>query len=208
MRILIYGDSNTWGYDAKTGKRFEKRYPKYLQKMMPQHEFIEEGLPGRTLCQDDPYDEDRNGKKYISMVIKSHEPLDMIWINLGTNDAKRMFSTNIYSMVKGLKAVLGIVLNPALYRNYGKIPEVWIIRPARMHPDYELKKTTKANFGKEGYAIMEKIDVAYKNVCADWGVKFIDTKDVIMADKFDGIHITEESHKKLAIYLKKKLEEK
>ena len=38
--------------------------------------------------------------------IKSHLPLDILVIMLGTNDAKRMYNTNVYSLEKGMNALL------------------------------------------------------------------------------------------------------
>ena len=32
MRILFYGDSNTWGYNAQTGMRYANRFTKQIQK--------------------------------------------------------------------------------------------------------------------------------------------------------------------------------
>ena len=69
MKILFYGDSNTWGYDAKDASRQKNRFTQFIKQEFSQHEIIEEGLCGRTLCLDDPYDEDRNGTKMISMVL-------------------------------------------------------------------------------------------------------------------------------------------
>ena len=64
MRILFYGDSNTWGFNAQTGMRFENRFTALLQKRMPHDTIIECGLCGRTICHDDPYAlEQRNGAK-------------------------------------------------------------------------------------------------------------------------------------------------
>ena len=48
MRIVCFGDSNTWGYEAGTGHRLDDRYTRLLAAAMPEHEIIEEGLNGRT----------------------------------------------------------------------------------------------------------------------------------------------------------------
>ena len=75
MKILFFGDSNTWGYDAKDASRQPNRFTQLVKKAFSEHEIIEEGLCGRTLCLNDPYDEDRNGAKMISMVLKRMLPL-------------------------------------------------------------------------------------------------------------------------------------
>lgn len=64
------------------------------------------------MCLDDPYDADRNGAKMISMVLKTHAPIDVVFIMLGTNDAKRQFSTNSISLEKGIRTLMYRALNP------------------------------------------------------------------------------------------------
>ncbi len=48
-KILIYGDSNTWGDNFIEGKRIpdEKQWPNILQKRLRNVKLIVEGLPGR-----------------------------------------------------------------------------------------------------------------------------------------------------------------
>lgn len=55
IRILCYGDSNTWGYIPGTGKRFDEntRWTKRLQTLLgDEYEIIEEGLRGRNVGHD------------------------------------------------------------------------------------------------------------------------------------------------------------
>ena len=53
MRILVYGDSNSWGYlDDGSGQRYQNRWPVVMAgelaaRGMPV-ELVEECLPGRT----------------------------------------------------------------------------------------------------------------------------------------------------------------
>lgn len=135
MKILFYGDSNTWGYDAKDASRQKNRFTQLIKERFDEHEIIEEGLCGRTLCLDDPYDEDRNGAKMISMVLKTHAPIDVVFIMLGTNDAKRQFSTNSISLEKGIRTLLYKALNPEIYRDGSKVPQFFVACPPKMNRD-------------------------------------------------------------------------
>ncbi|MEE3025708.1 MAG: arylesterase, partial [Pseudomonadota bacterium] len=59
MRILVYGDSNSWGYlDDGSGLRFADRWPVSMARRLTAAgqdvELIEECLPGRTTNVDDP----------------------------------------------------------------------------------------------------------------------------------------------------------
>lgn len=129
MKILFFGDSNTWGYNAKDASRQPNRFTQLVKKAFSEHEIIEEGLCGRTLCLNDPYDADRNGAKMISMVLKTHAPIDVVFIMLGTNDAKRQFSTNSISLEKGIRTLMYRALNPENYRDGSKLPKFFVVCP-------------------------------------------------------------------------------
>ena len=57
-QILCFGDSNTWGLDGETGKRFpwEERWTGILQEKLADRDIriVEEGLCGRTSIFEDP----------------------------------------------------------------------------------------------------------------------------------------------------------
>jgi hypothetical protein len=67
--ILCYGDSNTWGYEPATGKRFpeDMRWPGVLARELGSgFRVIEEALNGRTTVRDDPVEEYKSGKDYLT----------------------------------------------------------------------------------------------------------------------------------------------
>lgn len=94
-RILCFGDSNTWGHnpESKIGERFDNefRWVKLLEKKLGKgYSVIEEGLCGRTINTDYLTAENwyKNGYKYLVPCLKSHNPLSLVIIMLGTNDLK------------------------------------------------------------------------------------------------------------------------
>src|SRR5271154_5896287 len=106
-RILVFGDSNSWGfapcaanettirYDAST------RWPTVMAARLGSAvELVEEALSGRTTDLDDfeidlPSAHLRgavfNGAKLLPAILASHLPLDLVIIMLGTNDLKARF---------------------------------------------------------------------------------------------------------------------
>lgn len=69
-RIVCFGDSNTWGFDARRNGRFPDaiRWTKLLEKQLEDDfEVVEEGLSGRTSVVDDPLFEGLNALNYISI---------------------------------------------------------------------------------------------------------------------------------------------
>ena len=104
-RILCFGDSNTWGYNGIDESRFDEntRWTRLLQQHLGEdYEIIEEGLPGRTASIDDPIQEGMNAYDYIHPCLKSHSPLDLVIIMLGTNDAKERFNLTSFNIAQGI----------------------------------------------------------------------------------------------------------
>lgn len=111
-RILCYGDSNTWGYDAAADDRFpeEVRWTGVLQQLLGEgFRVIEEGQPGRTTVWDDPIEEHRNGKTALYSVLESQSPVDLVVLMLGTNDLKPRFSLNAFDIAAGLERLVRII---------------------------------------------------------------------------------------------------
>ncbi len=93
-RIVCFGDSNTWGYDAVTRERFaeEIRWTGLLQKELGEgYQIVEEGLCGRTSVFEDPLNEGMSGLAYLYPCLMSHAPVDLLILMLGTNDCKQRF---------------------------------------------------------------------------------------------------------------------
>ena len=196
MKMLFFGDSNTWGYDAKDASRQKNRFTQLIKERFDEHEIIEEGLCGRTICLDDPYDDDRNGAKMISMVLKTHAPIDVVFIMLGTNDAKRQFSTNSISLEKGIRTLLYRALNPEIYRDGSKVPQFFVVCPPKMNRDGLKNERTQANFGQAGFDILANTKPYLEKGCSGLGVDVIDTN--VVAGNIDGIHMDESGHRKVA----------
>ena len=196
MKILFFGDSNTWGYDAKDASRQSHRFTQLIKQAFTEHEVIEEGLCGRTLSLDDPYDEDRNGAKMISMVLKTHAPVDVVFIMLGTNDAKRQFSTNAISIEKGIRTLMYKALNPEIYRDGSNTPQFFVVCPPKMNINGLKNERTRSNFGQIGFEILNNTKPYLEKGCSGLAVKVIDTHAV--AGSLDGIHMDESGHKLVA----------
>lgn len=94
------------------------RWPKVLAQQFPQDEIIEEGLNGRTLVHEDPYGKGRCGSAVLEMLLRTHQPLDLIIMMLGTNDLKTMYHLNAEMIAKGVRENIKIMQNPFLYERY------------------------------------------------------------------------------------------
>lgn len=92
--VVCFGDSNTWGYVAGSERRRfprEVRWPVRLAGLLgDEWEVIAEGLNGRTATVESPIEEGRNGLPYLLPCLRSHRPVDVVVIYLGTNDVGYM----------------------------------------------------------------------------------------------------------------------
>lgn len=111
MRIMFFGDSNTWGYRPDNGLRYDvhERFTGILKQKLPDDEIIEEGLNGRTFVLHDPYCDYASGEAALPYLLKSHMPLDLIVIMLGTNDLKHQFQLSSEVISRGAKVLIRMV---------------------------------------------------------------------------------------------------
>ena len=95
INILVFGDSNSWGYtDEDQGNRYNNRWPiimsKKLNNLGIKSYIHEDCLPGRTTNISDPIDGDHfNGASVFKASLLAHSPIDLVLVMLGTNDLKK-----------------------------------------------------------------------------------------------------------------------
>ena len=206
---LCFGDSNTHGYNSKTGGRFDvnERWTKLLQKNLgDDYYIIEEGLSGRTTSFEDPVFEGLCGLNVIYPCMMSHEPLDLVIIMLGTNDTKDRFNANSFIIGKGLERLAQKTIDThAAWRG---APNVLLIAPPPIHPDYA--KTAVA--GEMGDKCVERsrgLAKEFKDVADRLHCHFLDAGSIpgIEMYPYDWMHLSLESHKLLADELTKVMKE-
>lgn len=192
MRILCYGDSNTWGYRPLTGGRYEKeeRWPGLLA-VLTGHEIIEEGLNGRTTVFTDYLEPYRNGFEYAAPCVMSHLPLDLIIVMLGSNDAKRRYHVTASEIARGLGEVVRQM------RQYcerkGADPDILIVSP----PLSEIG-ADDWDFAPEANETIRGLEPEYENLAAELGCGFFRASDFVDDIGGDGLHMTARGHRRLA----------
>ncbi len=184
--ILAFGDSLTWGYNASTGMRmaYEERWPNVLAAgLNNKARVIEEGMNGRTTVFDDPtVDENRNGAVGLPIALKSHQPLDLLIIMLGTNDLKhnRAFDSSM-----GMERLVNLTSKHNWSGTY-VCPPILIMSPPCLVP-------TQNEWFNDlwGHKIEESKLFArhYARVADEMKVHFFDAGSVAVANDIDGGHL-------------------
>ena len=170
VRILCFGDSNTYGYDPRGffGDRYgaEDRWPDLLAKQTG-YEVINAGINGREIP--------RN--PYAPRFLTEQAPVDIFLVMLGTNDLLQGASAK--EAADRMEAFLNQLLP--------QCKQILLVAPPPMKrgawvPGDEL--VTESILLAEEYRILaDKLNIP-----------FVDTRRWNIDLTFDGVHFTEDGH--------------
>lgn len=192
--VLCYGDSNTHGTDPAGGPRFgwEDRWPGVLQTSLGGgYRVIEEGLPGRNTRWDDPIERQKNGLSQLGPCLESHVPLDLVIVNLGTNDLKRRYNLTAADIAQSAGDV-GATAGRIATNASGVPSRVLLVAPPPVAAlsEYDLLF--------EGALEKSRQFGQYYALAAKWyKLGFFDAGTVIVSSPLDGVHFAVEEHHKL-----------
>lgn len=197
--IVCFGDSNTHGYCpdpndcADGGNRFneDERWTCLLQKALGgDYLVIEEGLNGRTTVFPDPIREGADGLSVIYPILKSHEPVDLLIIMLGTNDTKERFHANAACIGRGMERLVSKAKAIDCWGQYG--PNILIIAPPHITEGFHDECMGEGCVEKS-----KKLAMYYKQVAERLGCRFFDAEGCEF-NNIDHMHLTSRGHKQLA----------
>lgn len=198
-KILIYGDSNTWGDNFITGERIpeEKQWVNILRtKYGNKYQFFQEGLPGRIAGNEETIKTYKNGKDTFISTFRTNAPVDKIIIALGTNDLQIKYQKTKDKIIedllwykKQIEESYADLEDQRKYFNDKKLPEIIYILPINF--DYQDKASVI--FDKESE---EKRQQIIKEFQKDKTLKIIVANDLELFD--DGIHLNYQGHEQMA----------
>lgn len=198
-RILVYGDSLTWGWTPTSPVVPTVRHPDadrwtsaMAETLGDGYEIVAEGLSGRTTNIDDPTDAKLNGADPLPAILASHEPLDLVIILLGTNDTKAYLGRTPFEIGLGAGELVNMVQeSPGWNWTDYPTPQVLLISPPPLGetidpgaaPDFE---------GARDKSL--ELPAVYQAIATAAGEHFFDAGSVIQTDGVDGIHFTAETN--------------
>lgn len=199
QKVLVYGDSNTWGDNFITKTRIpeEKQWVNILRKKyINKYQFFQEGLPGRIAGDEEKIKTYKNGKSTFISTFRTNAPVDKVIIALGTNDLQLKYQKSKDKIVNDLlwyknqiEESYNDLENQQKYFNDKKLPEIIYILPINF--DYQ----DKANivFDKESETKRQQIIKEFKKLKT---IKIISANDLELFD--DGIHLNYKGHEQMA----------
>jgi len=208
--IVCLGDSNTHGYCADPADcadsalaRFneDERWTCRLQAALgPDYLVCEEGLSGRTTVFDDPLYEGLAAIDYLYPCLKSHEPVGLLIIMLGTNDTKERFGMNAFAIGLGMRRLVLKARSIDCWGPGGK-PNILIIAPPAIDEGV-LTSPVADEMGTMGHGCVEKsrrVPNEFRRVAEETGCAFLDLNETDCAfNRIDFMHLTRAGHARLA----------
>lgn len=202
MRILCFGDSNTYGYIPGDGGRYDRhtRWPGRLQSLLGGScRITEEGVCGRTTVFEDELCPGRCGLDDIEAAVELCGTMDLLIIMLGTNDCKTQFQASAEMIAGSLERILDRAKASAAASF-----DTLIIAPAPL-----TERVSKGDFWPEfdesSREKSEELAEEYRKVAEKRHCLFLDAGKVTAVSDRDGVHLDETGHAKLAEAVKEAL---
>ncbi|MCR5294473.1 MAG: hypothetical protein K6E30_04780 [Lachnospiraceae bacterium] len=187
MKLLCYGDSNTYGYDPRTWSSgrlpYEKRWTGILDAD-PRFEVVNEGLNGRC------FPRGRAAIASLKRILSDNEEADLVVVMLGTNDLFR------------ITPVSGEIVAYQARVMFEDVPELLEKKVLLICPP-------KPNIQTGGYeevcAAADELPAALAAVAGEFSVDFLDAGSWGCGLYLNDVHLNEEGHarfaKELSAYL-------
>lgn len=195
IKILCFGDSNTYGYIPGRGGRYDRhtRWPGRVQELLGSgYQIVEEGLCGRTTVYDDRTEPGRRGLDQIRSAVEKNSPLDLLLIMLGSNDCKAQFGASAMEIAEGLCQV-------AEQAKEGGTESfcILLVAPAAM-TDQVMYSGFGSEFDRRSVEISKELAQEYEALAEKYGWEFLDGTKVTQVSQIDGLHLDADGHRRLA----------
>lgn len=206
--IVCFGDSNTWGYDAVSGGRFDEdtRWTRLLQRHLGEEYLVsEEGVSGRTTVFDDPRFEGLCGRRALPVAMMTHCPVDCLVVMLGTNDCKALFSASVRHINDGLRRLL----HAAIHQRdvWAEGARILVVAPMAMGKELYGVPEIFQEMGEGSVEKSRALPAAFQETARAFGCDYMDCNPYITPNTVDYMHFDARSHARFAEALAAKLKE-
>ena len=186
--VLAYGDSLTWGMDARNGTRHAHadQWPSVLEaRLGGGARVINAGLNGRTTMFDDyAVAADRNGARVLPTILATFDPIDLVIIMLGSNDMKTWVGGSAVAAAQGVRRLVEII-GAFPYVGAHPAPRVLILAPPKLE-----QLGPSAAFPLLSPRSPESLVEIYAELARLTGAAFFDAATVASAvGGGDGVHL-------------------
>jgi lysophospholipase L1-like esterase len=208
VRILTYGDSNTWGFKPTAEGDFLPRYTDaqrwsgvMQQSLGADYEVRVAGIPGRSLNYDLPGNigsiskEDGNGMRRLALSLNEDAPVNLVIVMLGTNDLIHKPRPSPDQIALGLVKLKRLAEAGTVAYTASQKERLLFIVPAPLHDTRQ--GPFKDDFDAQSVKESRELARAFVSEGKRIGVPVFDAGSVVEAEGIDGIHLSESGHKRL-----------
>lgn len=196
-KILVYGDSNSWGYVPSLGTRYSReiRWPGVASSILGgDYEIIENAISGRTTIYEDPGTPKRNGYDGLGYALAESYPLDLVILFLGTNDLK---FTDSEGYRRGITSLIHLIMNAQNelkleHPIFSDSEKILVVGPpfinskiSSCRPNHSLSNAA---------AESQKLSRIAKEVADAEGTEYVDVSALVYPGVPDCLHLDPESH--------------
>ncbi|MBQ1524997.1 MAG: acylhydrolase [Firmicutes bacterium] len=199
VKIFCYGDSNTYGYDPKTGLRHPRqvRWTGRLSRMLgPEYQVVEEGCNGRTTVFPQPGEEWKSGLYGLKVCLSTYKPVEVMVLMLGTNDLKNYYGASAEQVAEGAETIARQA-ESFMMEKCGTKPVIVLVSPIFIREGIE---NTRFGYEFDGASIRKSHELAplYEEIARKHGYIFLDAAKHAQASGDDCLHMGPEGHEALA----------
>ena len=183
-KIICYGDSNTYGFDARLFSGTD-RLPEHIRwtgilSRSGEYRVVSAGKNGREI----PHD--RCEKEGFHMLLQLQAPFDLVTVMLGSNDLGMMSGCGMPEITARMEAFLADALqDPELC---GQPEKLLLIAPTKTQMSFLGPEEEKID------RISEEFAEAYRELAERFGVHFADAGSWDIDLCIDGLHFSPEGH--------------
>lgn len=190
-KILCFGDSNTFGFNPKNGKRFDEqtRWAGKLKiALKNKFEVIEKGANNRC-----GFTENKESTELSSLIaIKKYLELkpDIIILAVGINDLQKIYDNDEKAIYFGLKALIEEIKKE-------NNPNIILLVPSTIKENI-LYSFFNTLFDEKSIEKSKKLPEIYQKIAKEFELDLIDLNNIAETSSTDGLHYDVEGHKKIA----------
>jgi lysophospholipase L1-like esterase len=212
VRVLVYGDSNTWGWRPvnagfPTDRYIDgQRWSGVMQRQLgKQYTVVVDGLSGRTVDVDYPdkiaslTGDQFNGERTLRSALAREAPVHLVVIMLGTNDLRDDLNRSPEQIAAGISRLVGIVRTDfaGVFTTYRR-PEVLVVVPPAIGA---IDKTPIKQFFANASDKSKRLSAAVQAEANGNGYAMFDAERATRLGGVDGIHMTAADHRRLGAAL-------
>ena len=201
MKILCYGDSNTWGYIPNINGYSKTAIPQQYKKHdcwwypLTQYNLLFiNGLCGRCIAHENKWLKNRNAFITIEKDLEKYNNIDLIILQLGTNDCKSQYDEPAEEIAKNLQKLINKI------KSILKV-DLMIISPSQIKENTLI--TQKYYKGANKKSI--RLNNLYEKIAKENNYLFVSGLDLDIGE--DGEHLTLLGHKQLGEKVKETIKD-